>query len=396
MLEDYSKVLGFGVEYREEGLARFLAPKLPSSKNYAPTSLPAFYNPKSKSNRDMTILFLKAFFQDRKISVCEPLAGIGIRTIRMFLETGIIENSVVNDISRNAYELMKINFKLNNIESNVEIKNRDANELLTSLRRRFTYVDIDPAGSPATFLENGFRSCFKKDSVLAATSTDLSALTGSKPTSCFRKYGVYSIKTPFSKEIALRILASFMVKTAARLGLSAEPVLSFIKDHYARVFVKIRYGIERAKKVLKNLGWISYCKVCGNIQTSSIPDPPQLKCVFCNADMLTVGLVWIGELTNRELVSKMLQEALENKQLYGDISKLLQYLVDEDSSMIGYYPVNYLASKLSVNPVKPTHLIEELRKMGYRATHVHMDSSAVKTEAPINIIKDIFKLLSKR
>ncbi|MCS7126063.1 MAG: tRNA (guanine(10)-N(2))-dimethyltransferase [Aigarchaeota archaeon] len=390
--EEYSRLLGFDVEFREEGKASFLTPKIPENKNYPPTSLPVFYNPASKASRDIAVLFLKAFFEGEKISVCEPLAGTGVRSIRLILETGLVQYALVNDISRNAYELIRINAKLNNVEDIIEASNLDGNELLAARGRgrpRFRYVDVDPAGSPSRFLENGLRGC-GKNSVLGVTATDLSALTGAKQISCLRKYDSYPVKTPFMREVAVRILAGFIVRSASRINLSAEPVFSFLRDYYTRVFVKVSPSIEKAKKLLRSIGWISYCPKCVSIDVYRVGEIPINKCSRCSLEVYSSGPLWLGELCRKELVEKMLDYAYRDLEIYREVISMLEYIASEDTSLIGYYPVNVLSSIFRVNPVKPRKLVEELENNGYKATLTHLDKSAFKTDAPPEVIREVF------
>lgn len=386
--------LGFEVELRREGRVRFLAPKLPSEKGYAPTSLPAFFNPVSKPSRDVAVLFLRRFFHGRRVRACEPLAGTGVRSIRLVVESGVVDYVLANDISKNAYELIKRNTVLNGVEDVVEAANLDANELLAARGRgrpRFDYVDIDPAGSPARFMENGFRGC-GRGGVLGATATDMSALAGAKPESCARKYDAMPLRgAPFSKEVALRVLAGFMVRTAARLGLAAKPILSFQRDHYARVFVRVEPGIERAKKLLKEIGWLSYCSECLAIHRSSLWNPPPTRCEFCGRSLSYAGPMWLGELTDRGLARGMLEEALKEPEVYKDVVKMLELMAEEDTNIIGYYPVNDVASRLGKSPVKPRRLMEALEGMGFKATPTHIHPGAVKTDAPPDALREAFE-----
>ena len=72
--------------------------------------LPVFYNPVMKFNRDTSVLLLKCF--ERKFSICDPLAGTGIRGIRFLLELKNVEVDM-NDISEESVKLIKKNLKLN-------------------------------------------------------------------------------------------------------------------------------------------------------------------------------------------------------------------------------------------------------------------------------------------
>jgi len=387
------KRLGYRVELRYEGKVKFYSPPLPSSKGYAPTSLPVFFNPVSKPNRDVTILFLATYFEGKKARMCEALAGTGVRSIRIAIETDVAEEIIANDISNKAYELIRLNAELNGVEEIVKASNLDANELLAMCGRgrpRYDYVDIDPAGSPAKFMENGFRGC-GRGAILGATATDMSALAGTKVESCMRKYAAKSLRTPFSKELALRILTGFMVKTAARLGLAATPLLSFQKDHYARVFVRVERGINPAKERLRKMGWISYCPKCMAIYAKKWLEEPLTICDICGSKIDYAGPLWLGELTDKEIAFKIFSRAYEDPEVYRESLKLLDALRKEDTTLIGYFPVNVLAEKLKTSPIKPLKLIKGLKELGYRATITHIDPSGIKTDAPPEILDEVFR-----
>ncbi|MQY68196.1 MAG: tRNA (guanine(10)-N(2))-dimethyltransferase, partial [Hadesarchaea archaeon] len=49
--------------------------------------------------------------------------------------------------------MTKRNVELNGLASLVEVRNEDANVLLWENRGRFNYVDLDPFGSPAPFVD---------------------------------------------------------------------------------------------------------------------------------------------------------------------------------------------------------------------------------------------------
>jgi len=385
--------LGYEVEVRREGKAIFYSPKLPPRRNFAPTGLPVFYNPASKPNRDMTILFLAARHEGEKLRICDALAGTGVRSIRIALETDVAGEIVANDVSAKACELIKFNVELNGVADLVKVSCLEANELLAQCGRgkpRYDYVDIDPAGSPASFIENGLRGCRRK-AVLGATSTDMPALVGAKPESCIRKYDSKPLRAPFSKEIALRILAGFIVRSAARLGLAATPLLSFSKDHYIRVFVEVDRGKMLANKKLSQVGWLSYCPSCAKIYATRRTDAPKSSCEKCGKPIEYAGPAWIGRLTDGELAAKMLSKALENLELYQESIKLLKALSLEDHDLLGYFPVNFLARLLRRPPIKPSSLIQRLRELGYRASITHIDPSGVRTQAPLEAVKQVFE-----
>ena len=120
---------------------------------------------------------------------------------------------------------------------------------------------------------------------------------------------------------------------------------------------------------------------------------PVMRCVECGGALNPIGPLWIGRLSDNDLVEKMYRSALEDQEIYRDVLKLLRYLSAEDTEIIGYYPVNYVAEVLRQSPVKPRKVIERLKAMGYRATATHIDPSGFKTDAPPSIIAELFKEL---
>ncbi len=392
-LNPLKEELGYEVELRREGKALFYSPKIPDRRDFAPTDLPVFFNPVSKPNRDATILLLASRFGESRIRVCDALAGTGVRSIRIALETDVAEEITANDISPRACKLMKINVRLNGVENIVKVENLDANELLARHdpgKPKYGYIDIDPAGSPASFLENAFRAC-RRGGILSATATDMPALAGAKPESCMRKYDAKPLRTPFSKEIALRILAGFMVRTAARLNLAAKPIYAFSKDHYVKVFVEVERGKKPANELMRKTGWISYCPSCLKIYAVERFRQPITICEGCGNRIDYAGPAWIGPLNDVDLASKIFSRAIKMQELYRETIKLVNALAREDHSLLGYFPINYLARILKSPPIKPTTLIEKLRELGYRASITHVDPSGVKTDASLEGIRLAFE-----
>ena len=105
MKEETFKI-DFPTEIIQEGKVKVLVPKLrafvKSPSEYAPSKAPVFYNPVMELNRDIAVLALQAYQRtlDREISVCEPLAGCGIRGIRFATEVEGVERVVINHGNR--------------------------------------------------------------------------------------------------------------------------------------------------------------------------------------------------------------------------------------------------------------------------------------------------------
>mmetsp|Transcript_58028 Transcript_58028/g.86214 ORF Transcript_58028/g.86214 Transcript_58028/m.86214 type:complete len:123 (-) Transcript_58028:1332-1700(-) len=76
--------------------------------------------------------------------------------------------------------------------------------------------------------------------MLCVTCTDMAALGGSHPETCYGRYGAMPIQSArYLQELALRILLQTMSTTAARYGRTIKPILSVGMAFYVRVFVEV-------------------------------------------------------------------------------------------------------------------------------------------------------------
>ncbi|MCK4223274.1 tRNA (guanine(10)-N(2))-dimethyltransferase, partial [Candidatus Bathyarchaeota archaeon] len=217
----------FPTEIITEGSTEIVVPKLRAfvakPSDYAPSKAPVFYNPVMELNRDLAVLSLQAFQRlvKRDLRVCEPLAGCGIRGIRIAREVNNVKEVVINDINEDAMRLAKINVERNRLANYVFVESKDANILLSVFgapRKRFDNVDIDPFGSPMPYVDSALRAT-RRNGLIALTATDLAPLCGVHPKACVRKYGGKPLRTEYSHELAIRLLAGALTRSAAKYDL---------------------------------------------------------------------------------------------------------------------------------------------------------------------------------
>ncbi|MCW4012553.1 MAG: methyltransferase domain-containing protein, partial [Candidatus Bathyarchaeota archaeon] len=241
---------GFPTKTITEGKAKLIVPELDVESGepiqHLRSEAPVFYNPVMKTNRDTAVLMLRVYqkIKDQPVTVCEPMTGSGVRGIRLLLETHEIENMVLGDLSPSALRLARENAQLNNLVDNVNLRQLDAN-LLLSLhsypRGRFDYVDIDPYGTPAPFIDQAIAAT-KNRGIIALTATDMAPLCGVNKRACLRKYGGMPLNGEFCHETALRLMTGAMVRQAAIYEYAATPLFSYYADHYIRAYYRIRKG----------------------------------------------------------------------------------------------------------------------------------------------------------
>ena len=104
---------------------------------------------------------------------------------------------------------------------------------------QFDVIDLDPYGSAAPFMDAAMQSV-ASGGLLAVTCTDMAALGGSHPETCYGRYGAFPIqRSGYLQELALRILLYHMSVVAARYGRTIRPILSVGMAFYCRVFVEV-------------------------------------------------------------------------------------------------------------------------------------------------------------
>jgi tRNA (guanine26-N2/guanine27-N2)-dimethyltransferase len=229
------------------------------------------------------------------------------------------------------------------------------------MREKFDFIDIDPFGSPITYVYQTIPR-LAKDGILAVTATDTAALFGVFPMTCFRKYGSFSLKTPFSHELAIRILAKAVIEIAAKQNISLNPIFAHATLHYYRIYFQASRSY--VEKVLKDIGFIYYCSKCKNRFATK---EHREKCK-CKNKLSFAGPLYLGNLWDSKLVAKMLK--LDKKH-----EKFLKTLLAESKVPVPFY---YESSEFKKEK-KIAEMIAEIKKKGFKASRTHFSGKGIRT-----------------
>ena len=391
------ETLNFPLAKTKEGEVEFFIPdpsKFGEAYKLAPSTLPVFFNPLMDLNRDLAVLAVQVFQEEkgRPIVVCEPLAGCAVRGLRFAREVKGVEKVVVNDLNSKAYKLTLKNIKLNGMDKTVEAYNEDANLLLSRYAKRgcrFDVIDVDPFGSPTPYLNSALRA-IKNGGLLCLTATDTAVLCGVHFKACFRHYGAKPLRTEYCHELAIRILYGFLASSAAKIDLAVQPFFCHSTNHYFRVYVKVFRGAKKADQTLNNLGYIFHCFKCLNRKVFAGFFPKPQKCEVCGGEMDFAGPLWVGKLWDKETVKKMLNLAetknFNRKRLVKGILEKIFLEVDGPPT---YHVLSHFCDLLNVltPPYKTT--IKKVLEMGYHATPTHFNPQGIRTNIPVNILREI-------
>jgi len=386
------------MEVITEGVVQVAVPRLKAfvkkPSDYAPSKAPVFYNPVMELNRDLAVLALQAFQRlvGRELAICEPLAGCGIRGIRLAREVGSVRKVVVNDINSEAYRLTKFNVEKNGLVDKFTVENEDANFLLSRFaapKKRFDYVDIDPFGSPMPYADSALRA-LRSGGLLALTATDLAPLCGVHPKACVRKYGGKPLRTEYCHELAVRLLAGALARTAAKYDVGVKVMFSHSSEHYIRLYAIVDYGAKKADASLKNMGYVDHCFACFHREISAgMFHCKKEACSKCGNRMSVAGPLWIGKIVSEDFIASMEREAkTKNFKRKKNIRKLLILTKEEANAPITYYMVDKICDKLGLPVPSIKKVFAELEKAGYQVSFTHFKTHGIKTDAPAKIVKE--------
>lgn len=379
---------------------------LPHNKGPGKAKVPVFYNPAMEFSRDLSILIIEEFLKSKskviesggKVSILDGLGGSGIRGIRFGKEVKNANSAqvkiVINDYNPIAYEVIKKNIEKNDLR-NVTATNSNLNELLA--RNKFDYIDIDPFGTPIQFLSAGTRM-LHSGGILAVTATDTAALFGRYPKTCLRKYDAWSCRTGFSHELGLRILIGCCVRIAAQHNLALRPILVHSTDYYYRTYLHGTRGRGKTDLVLKELGYVVQIKASNeykilsrnHIQSKLGATLEKLLESASSVGNNLAGPLWTGQLydpTYLECLDIGSHKFGSSKQL----SKMLSLFREEAAGPLGFYDLNLLGKEFSISVPEIAKIIKTLQDSGYFATRTHFCQNAIKTDAPFEMIKRVFK-----
>lgn len=338
-----------------------------------------FYNPEMELNRDLSEIAAKVFSNtiEEKLRVCDPLTGTGIRGMRY---SDIASELVLNDANPEAVERVEKALERNNVEA--DVRNEDANVLLSGFRNYFQLIDVDPFGPFTPFLDSAARAS-NHQSFAGFTATDNAVPAGSYPTTCRRRYGSRPLKNSFMHETGLRIYIKEVFQNYARYDKEFDPKICFHHRHYSRVMGRVTESKKRTNRALDNIGFLSFCPECHWRKLERVEE-----CGHCGAETEIAGPLWTGKLADQRFTEKMLEDypAWDSKEF-------LEKVHSEAEILTPYYDLHQLCSALGSSVPKRDEVIATLREKGYPVERTHFTPDGFRTDAPIEDIHSVIEQL---
>lgn len=381
-----------------EGRTSFLSADLDHysvSQKQPTTDLPVFYNPIMRLNRDLSVLFLRTYLQDRPVELmCEPLAGSGVRTLRYLNECPGQFKALMFDVNPIAVEMAQKNIERHGFTDRAQVKKGDAKVLLLteSRKQRFDFVDVDPFGSPALYLNAAIQSLKPREGLLALTATDMPVLCGVYPNVALRKYGGLSMRAPFVHELAVRLLIGSVYSVAGMNDSSIVPLAVLSTNHYIRVWLRVEGSRSEGNLQADRMGLIRYCKTCMRVEIVPVKDWAQAagfshETDGCGGKPAVAGPLWTGTLFDGSMLDEAQKILSSDDDLAfdGRASKLLA-LMREEVRLTGipYIDLHEVCDLHNLTPPKTDTVIQTLKECGHATSRTHFRPTAIRTEASVS------------
>lgn len=382
------------------------------------------------------------------LTVLDALAASGLRSIRYWKEVAGIRHVCINDLDPAAVQRANDNIQRNNLEGalavpttatarqeevhpfGIRVQHGDAIVHMHQSRRspalkynppdptfhllkpQYDVIDLDPYGSAAPFLDSAVQAV-TDGGMLCVTCTDMRALGGASPETCYGRYSSIPIsRAGYLQEGALRILLYSLAATAAKYGRTIRPILSVGMDFYVRIFCEINNDKAGVSRLSLQTGYVYQSTQCPSFhvvpsaqlggKNNTVYQPgrtPTLACEETGSGFKIGGPIWLGPLHDGDVVRKALDRLdSPNLKLLATRSRLQGLLgscLDEIDDPL-YYRNQDLAKTLHVSSPTLRQVQAALINAGYRVSGYHKEPQAVKTNAPCRVVWDVFRAWYKQ
>lgn len=390
--------------------------------------------------------------QSPKFTILDALSATGLRALRYALEIPSATSITANDLDPSATASISRNITYNTTHSTtitpetfspstamskirVSLANAshhmysvlspphldpDTPVHLRGVIAKYEVIDLDPFGSAAPFLDAAVQAV-SDGGLLCITCTDAGvwASTGYSE-KCFALYGGIPVKGEWSHEAGIRMILNATAMSAARYGCWIEPLLSLSIDFYARIFVRVRRGPEKVKRLASTTMLVYNCdEGCGSWVPQKLGRMKEEKnksgtgtfckfglsrapttdanCKECGFPMHLAGPMWAGPLHSPEFITRFLATLppaangtyATIPRITGMLQTALQESALDDAPF--FFATTRLAKTLHCESPPLAEFRGALKRLGYNVARSHCKPTSIKTNAPWDVIWEVMR-----
>ena len=371
----------------------------------------------------------------KPLRVLEALSATGLRSIRYIKEIPGEKYVVINDIDAAAVRAIERNLRHNNIGKGLyRVSQEDAAKLMFENRteeKRFDVIDLDPYGSPSVFIDAAIQS-ITNGGLLAITCTDLSVLCGSHKDSCYSKYGSVPLKAPYCHEMALRIVLADLNRQAARYKRYIVPLYCVRVDFYVRLFVRVYESARECRLSSCKLSNVYQCSQCDSFSLQPLGQinkknqhsmPARGPCIgpiceYCGGKHSIGGPIWNRPMLNRAFGKAILHclsevdkkikytpgfksdKSVEKSETETFLSflttgrrikaEIIKALGEVENTPL-FWSLSSICKTLRCIAPSLTKVQTALINAGYKVSQSATNPDSIKTDAPAEVMWDIFR-----
>jgi tRNA (guanine26-N2/guanine27-N2)-dimethyltransferase len=304
-------------------------------------------------------------------TILDALSATGLRALRYAKEIPFATNIIANDLLPEAVKSIELNIDHNGVGEIVHSNVDDARAYMYSkvgnekqapagkYIHRFDVIDLDPYGTAAPFFDSALQA-LQDGGLLCVTCTDAGVFASNGyPEKAYALYGGIPLKGAHSHEGGLRLILHAIATSAAKYGISVEPLLSLSIDFYVRLFIRIHKQPKDVKLLAGTTMLVYSCDHGCGAWTTQLLAKNQTKedkrgdtffkhsfaqapnatpnCEHCGSKTHLGGPMWAGPLHNPYFVQRILDKLpTVDKEVYGTTARLqgmLTVALEEDLTL---------------------------------------------------------------
>ncbi len=111
-------------------------------------------------------------------------------------------------------------------------------------------------------------------------------------------------------------------------------------------------------------------------------------CTACGSETRVAGPLWLGEQSDPECLTRMLEDSTLGHLAGSRAVKLTRMAMEERGYPPWFYDIDGVCSQLGARSMATEEALTRIREAGYRVSRSHYGDRAIKTDATMGELKE--------